>query len=79
MVMTGAVWRRAEDVVGPRSQRSLKRGSKRTVALIVKKTAPDRGHDTKYPGVVKYVDGRSRDTDANGRMHDAVSKTLRCD
>lgn len=42
------------------------------MALSIEKIVPDRGHDTKYPGVVNDGDGRCRGTHADEEVHDAV-------
>lgn len=48
------------------------------LALIAKEVPPDRGHDTKCPGVVKDENGRSARTNALGGAHDAALNTPKC-
>lgn len=49
------------------------------MAMNMKKVAPDPGHDTEYPGVVEYEDGRSARTDVDGGVYLAVAMTLKCE
>lgn len=48
------------------------------MALNIKKVLSGRGHDVEYPGVLKDGDERSAGKGANGRVHDAAAKTLKC-
>lgn len=40
--------------------------------LNIKLIAPDRSHDTEYPGVISDGAGRFAGTDVDGEVHDAV-------
>lgn len=48
------------------------------MALNTKKVAPYCGHDTERRGFVRNEDGRFVSTDADGGVHDADDKQLRC-
>lgn len=52
-----------------------KRGPKRTMALK-KKTAPDRGQDTKHQAVVNDDDGHETGRDTKSGVHRRIGKSL---
>lgn len=66
--------RRIEDFVSSSSHRTGRRGCKRTVALIIKKFAPDSSRKTEGPDVVWDKDGDAAGMDAVGKVHEAVAK-----
>lgn len=77
LVVVGAFQRCAADSDCRCGRRLKKSDGKCTVPMNMEKVAPDCGHDTECPGIVKGGVGRTARTDGNDGTHDAAAKALK--